>query len=129
LVRNRADSRDGLGAGWPNSSRREIKERWWGRAWKVSRFGTGGIDGGLSFYGRSGAAIVIQTTRVSGGGNTGLDNGQPVRSWRCDRGCGKRWQSDMMTSYGRGTEKDGSNGPKNRPRWWEERGELRVSIL
>jgi hypothetical protein len=52
------------------------------------------------------------TTRVSGGGNTGRDNGQPMRSWRRDRGCGKRWQSGVTASYGRGTEKDGVQWPK-----------------
>jgi hypothetical protein len=43
----------------------------------------------------------------SGGGNTELDNGQPVRSrWR-ERDCGRRWQSSFTASYGHGTEKDG----------------------
>jgi hypothetical protein len=43
----------------------------------------------------------------SGGGNTELDNGQPVRSrWR-ERDCGRRWKSGVMASYGRDTEKDG----------------------
>jgi hypothetical protein len=50
---------------------------------------------------------------VSGDGNTGLDNSQPVRSWRRECNCGRRWQGDIPASYGRGTEKDGSNGPKN----------------
>jgi hypothetical protein len=54
-------------------------------------------------------------TDVSGGGNTGFDNGQPMRSRRRERDCGRRWQSGVMASYGRGTEKDGSNGPKNYP--------------
>jgi hypothetical protein len=74
---------------------------------------------GFPFYGRSGAATVIQPTRLSGGGNTRLDNGQPVRSWRRDRGCGKRWQGDITASYGRGIEKDGVQRSKNRVGWCE----------
>jgi hypothetical protein len=43
----------------------------------------------------------------SGGGNTGLDNGQPARSqWR-EHDRGRRWQSGATVSYGRGTERDG----------------------
>jgi hypothetical protein len=42
---------------------------------------------------------------VSGGGNTGLDNGQPVRSRRREHDCGRRWQGDIPASYGCGTEK------------------------
>jgi hypothetical protein len=88
------DERDGLVVGSPETSRRENKELWWCRARKDARLDTGGIDGGLPFYGRKGAATIIQTTRgrgrwSNGGGNTRLDNGQPVRSrWR-DRGRGK----------------------------------------
>jgi hypothetical protein len=50
---------------------------------------------------------------VSGSGNTGLDNVQPVRSQWCDHDCGRRWQRDIPVSYGCGTKKDGSNSPKN----------------
>jgi hypothetical protein len=43
----------------------------------------------------------------SGGGNTELDNGQPMRSrWR-ERGCRRRWRSGVTASYGHGTKKDG----------------------
>jgi hypothetical protein len=39
--------------------------------------------------------------------NTELDNGQAVGSrWR-ERDCGRRWQSGIIASYGRGTKKDG----------------------
>jgi hypothetical protein len=43
----------------------------------------------------------------SGGGNTGLNKGQPVRSRWHERDCGRRWQSGVTTSYGHGTEKNG----------------------
>jgi hypothetical protein len=42
-----------------------------------------------------------------GGRNMEFDNGQSVRSRWHERGCGRRWQSGVTASYGRGTEKDG----------------------
>jgi hypothetical protein len=36
-------------------------------------------------------------------------------SWQSERGCGRRCQSGVTTSYGRDTQRMGSNGPKNRP--------------
>jgi hypothetical protein len=73
-------------AGWPKTSRRENKERWWCRARKDARLGIGGLDGGIPFYGRSGAATVIQNyprlgpMEQSGGGSAGLDKGRSMRS-------------------------------------------------
>jgi hypothetical protein len=46
----------------------------------------------------------LLTIWVSGVDNTELDNGQPVRSQRREYGCGNRWQSDVMASYGRDTD-------------------------
>jgi hypothetical protein len=43
-------------------------------------------------------------SRVSGVDNTELDNGQPVRSRRCERGRVRKWQSGITTLYGRGTD-------------------------
>jgi hypothetical protein len=61
---------------------------------------------GLPFNGRSGLQRSSKPAGVSCVYNTELDNGPPVRSrWR-ERGCRKRWQSGVMTSYGRGTAKD-----------------------
>jgi hypothetical protein len=53
------------------------------------RLGTGGIDKRASSLWSQWVATVIQTTWVSSGGNTGLDNGPPVRSLRRDRGLGR----------------------------------------
>jgi hypothetical protein len=44
--------------------------------------------------------------RVSGVGNMELDNGQLVRLRRHEYGCGNRWRSDVMASYGRDTDAD-----------------------
>jgi hypothetical protein len=38
--------------------------------------------------------------------NMELDNGQPVRSRRRERGCGRRWRSGVTASYSRGTNED-----------------------
>jgi hypothetical protein len=38
--------------------------------------------------------------------NTELDNGKPVRSRRCEYGCGRRWRSGVTASYGRDTAAD-----------------------
>jgi hypothetical protein len=57
-----------------------------------------------------------------------LDNGQPVRSRRREHGCGRRWWSGVTTSYGPNTGRMGSNGPKNRTWWGEEREELKVLV-
>jgi hypothetical protein len=62
---------------------------------------------GFFFWSQRGCNGHPKPPGVSGGGNMGLDNGQPVRSQRRDRGHGKRWWSDVTASYGRGTEKDG----------------------
>jgi hypothetical protein len=44
--------------------------------------------------------------RVSGVGNTELDNGQLVRSRCCECGCGRRLRSGAAASYGRDTDAD-----------------------
>jgi hypothetical protein len=62
---------------------------------------------GFLFMVAAGLQQSSKPPEVSGAGNTGLDNGQLVRSRRRDRGRGKRRQSDVMASYGHGTEKDG----------------------
>jgi hypothetical protein len=59
-VRNGADRRDGLVAGWLKTSKRENKERRCCRARKDARLSTGSIDVGLPFYGHSVEATVTQ---------------------------------------------------------------------
>jgi hypothetical protein len=46
------------------------------------------------------------TQPVSGVDNMELDNGQPVRSRRCEYGCGRRLRSGVTVSYGRDTDVD-----------------------
>jgi hypothetical protein len=48
----------------------------------------------------------FKPVRVSGVDNTELDNGQPVRSRRCENGCGRRWPSGITALYGRDTDED-----------------------
>jgi hypothetical protein len=43
---------------------------------------------------------------VSGVDNMELDNGQPMRSRRCEHGCGRRWLSGVTASYSRDTDED-----------------------
>jgi hypothetical protein len=47
------------------------------------------------------------TSRVAGVDNTELDNGQPMRSRRCEYGCGRRWRSGVILTQMR------SNGLTN----------------
>jgi hypothetical protein len=61
---------------------------------------------GLPFYCRSGLQRPSKPSRVSSVDNTELDNGQPVRSRRREHGCGRRWLSCVMASYGRDTDED-----------------------
>jgi hypothetical protein len=61
---------------------------------------------GLPLYGRSGLQRSSKPPEVSGGGNTGLDNGQPVRSPRRDRGCGREMVEQCHGVVPSGTEKD-----------------------
>jgi hypothetical protein len=62
---------------------------------------------GFPFMAAVGLQRSSKLAELFGGGNTGLDNGQPVRSqWR-DRDRGRRWQSDVTALYGRGTDYDG----------------------
>jgi hypothetical protein len=126
-ARNITDARDGLVAGWPKlaggGTRATVMSNldgcaawyWWHWA-KV-----------FPFMAAVGLQRSSKPAGVSGVGNTGLDNGQPTRSRRRDRDCRRKWQSGVTASYGRGTERMGFNGLKNRPWWGEEREELRVS--
>jgi hypothetical protein len=128
-VQNRAHDRDGLVSGWPKAHRRENKEQWWCRAWKEMRLGNGNTAGGLPFYTSTECndhpkPTGVGTAERSGGGNTGLDNGRPVRSRRHDRGRGKR---DGRATLRRRTivalKRMWSNGLKNWPCWWDRNKE------
>jgi hypothetical protein len=125
-TRNETDGRDALLAGWPKSG--------WERTRAVVMPSSDGYEAfGPTVLGNRASLLwplrgcnSHLTSRVSGVGNTELDNGQPVRSqWR-EHGCGRRWRSGVLASYGPDTERMGSNGPKNRPCWGEEREELRA---
>jgi hypothetical protein len=95
LARNRIDGRDALVAGGQNLTGKNKSggdvelRRFWARAsllWLLR-----GCNGHLTCW-------------VSGVDNTELDNGQPVRSRRHEYGCGRRWRSDVIASYGRDTD-------------------------
>jgi hypothetical protein len=59
---------------------------------------------GFPFMVAAGLQWSSKLAEVFGGGNTGLDNGQPVRSrWR-ERDRRRRWQSDVTALHGRGTD-------------------------
>jgi hypothetical protein len=89
LARNGADKRDGPVAGWPKSSQRENKsdgdvelERMRGLVLAV-------LTKGFFLWSHRGCNGHRKPPEVSGDGNTGFDNGQPVRSQRRDRGRGQ----------------------------------------
>jgi hypothetical protein len=56
------------------------------------------------FMAESGLQRSSKPDELSGGGNMGFDHGQPMRSRWSDRGCRRRWQSDVTASYDRGTD-------------------------
>jgi hypothetical protein len=105
--KNETAGRDELVAGWPRlaggGTRTMVMlssdgcEAWYRRH----------LAKGLPFMAVAGLQRSSKLADVSGGGNTGLNHGQAVRSrWR-ERDCGRRWQSSVTASYSSGTEKDG----------------------
>jgi hypothetical protein len=103
LVRHGTNGRDGLVAGWPRLAG--------GRTRAAARPSLDGYEAlvsvvlgkGLPFNDRSSLQWSSKPAGVSDVYNTELDNGPPVRSRRYERSCGRRWQSGVTASYGRGT--------------------------
>jgi hypothetical protein len=52
---------------------------------------------GFPFMAAAGLQWSSKPADESGGGNTELDNGQPVRSWWHELDCGRRWKRDVTT--------------------------------
>jgi hypothetical protein len=103
-ARNGTNGRDGLVAVWPRLAG--------GTTRMVMILSWGGFGQGLPLLRPLWGCNSLLTIWVSGVDNTELDNGQPVRSRRREHGCRKRWRGGVMVWYGRDTDDDEVQRPK-----------------